>query len=65
MTTKKRTAQPTGLTPQDAHNLIQLLNRVQVQGTQEATVLAVLAGKLDVIKSQDPTVGQPDGKDSP
>ncbi len=53
------------ITAQDAHNLIQLLDRVQTQGIQEAMVLGILANKLQAIKASDPNVGGPGGEDVP
>ena len=38
------------LTQEDAHNLIVLLNRVQVTGISEAKLLGILATKLEKIK---------------
>ncbi len=38
------------LTPQDAHNLLNLINRVQVQGIQEAQYVSYIAQKLASIK---------------
>lgn len=38
------------LTSQDAHNILQLLNRVQTTGIQEAQVLGILAHKLTLIR---------------
>ena len=36
------------LSPEDCHNLRLLLNRVQIQGVDEAKVLSVLARKLEI-----------------
>jgi len=38
------------ITPEDASNLIVLLNRVTVTGVQEAMCLGVLGNKLQLIK---------------
>jgi hypothetical protein len=38
------------LTAQDCHNIVQLLNRVQTNGIQEAQVLLHVAGKLSSMK---------------
>ena len=39
-----------GLTQQDAHNILMLLNRVQTKGIQEAQVLGYLANKLNTLR---------------
>lgn len=38
------------LTPQDAHNLLVLLNRVTATGVTEAQIVTVLAAKLTKFK---------------
>ena len=48
--------------PQDAHNILVLLDRVQTTGHREATLLAVLAQKLTLIKGS--YTGEPSGEDS-
>lgn len=52
------------LSGQDAHNIIQLLNRVQVQGIQEAQFLSYIATKLNQIKA-DFSPEAPNGEDTP
>ena len=53
------------LTAQDCHNLIQLLNRVQTNGIQEAQVLLFCVNKLDAIKKAlDPNQEIGNGEDA-
>lgn len=56
-------SQPASLTPEDAHNLIVLLNRVSTTGVQEAMLLAILAQKLSGIKGT--FTGAPSGENTP
>ena len=49
------------LTPQDAHNILVLLDRVPTKGHTEATLLAILAQKLKQIKGA--FKGEPSGED--
>jgi hypothetical protein len=51
------------LTPEDAHNILVLLNRVTTTGTQEAMLLAVLAQKLAALKGA--YQGTANGEDAP
>lgn len=49
------------LSPEDAHNLIALLNRVQTTGISEAMCLGVLGQKLQYLKAN---YEAPNGKDA-
>jgi len=49
------------LSPQEAQVVLEFLNRVQVQGLQEATNLAAVAQKLSLIVQQHPE--EPDDPD--
>jgi hypothetical protein len=68
MTTKARKSapapKPEGLTDREAFNLLQLLNRVQTKGIQEAQFLGYIAHKLDAIRA-DFTPEASDGQNAP
>ena len=63
---KKKPQIPVGpqLSAQDCHNIVQLLNRVQTNGIQEAQVLLSVAQKLAQMRQHlDPNFGAENGED--
>jgi hypothetical protein len=60
---KQAAEEAQALLPEDAANLLVLLDRVQTKGVQEASVLAICAHKLTVLKGN--YKGATSGKDVP